>query len=262
MRGRPRGTDRRAAVLVVVALGLLVGLLGFDAATGARLGGLPLGLETPSPTPASGATYSLAMTITVNATTGLDQVSPANLSFPLGVPIRLTITNYDTGANPVASMWGRVMGTSNGAETVAFGNASSGSSRSWIAPSQVSHTFTILPFGLRWTGMGSNGSQSWGYGGNGSMMGGGSGSGMGGMGGSGGMWGGFGMGSGPLGVVRMPMMMVNLPIPAAADNSTPAIVSATLLFETPGQFQWSCVAPCDTTSMASNGFMRGTLSIS
>ena len=95
-------------------------------------------------------------------------------------------------------------------------------------------------------------------------MGGGSGGGMGG-GGMGGMMmtaPTFGGGTGitwPISPSGMFGAMINLPIPAALDNSTPAIVSASLTFGAAGQYSWWCAAPCDPVAMATAGYMRGTV---
>ena len=53
---------------------------------------------------------------------------------------------------------------------------------------------------------------------------------------------------------------VNVPIPAAQDQ-TPTVVSFTMVFSTPGQFVWHCMAPCDDAAMTTPGFMTGTVTV-
>lgn len=53
---------------------------------------------------------------------------------------------------------------------------------------------------------------------------------------------------------------VNIPIPPAQDQ-TPTVVSFTVVFATPGQFVWHCMAPCDSAAMATLGFMMGTVTV-
>ncbi len=56
-------------------------------------------------------------------------------------------------------------------------------------------------------------------------------------------------------------IMFNLPIPAALNNSTPSVVTATLEFGYPGHFWWWCAAPCDPVAMATTGYMRGSVTV-
>ncbi len=53
---------------------------------------------------------------------------------------------------------------------------------------------------------------------------------------------------------------VNIPIPAAQDT-TPTVVTFTVVFSTPGQFVWHCMAPCDDAAMTTLGFMMGTVTV-
>lgn len=53
---------------------------------------------------------------------------------------------------------------------------------------------------------------------------------------------------------------INVPIPAAQDT-TPTVVTFTVLFTTEGQFVWHCMAPCDDAAMMTPGFMMGTVTV-
>lgn len=53
---------------------------------------------------------------------------------------------------------------------------------------------------------------------------------------------------------------LNVPIPAAQDT-TPTVVSFTVVFTSTGQFVWHCMAPCDDAAMATPGFMTGTVTV-
>ena len=64
--------------------------------------------------------------------------------------------------------------------------------------------------------------------------------------------------------VSGPYIGFNVPLPSAAD-SPPGGIGASVTFfayfnET-GTFTWNCVAPCDTYSMATSGFMTGTMTV-
>lgn len=52
----------------------------------------------------------------------------------------------------------------------------------------------------------------------------------------------------------------NAPIPAAS-NSTPTVVMFHAYFNTTGAFVWHCLAPCDSWSMGSPGYMIGTMTV-
>jgi hypothetical protein len=49
---------------------------------------------------------------------------------------------------------------------------------------------------------------------------------------------------------------LNVPLPPSST------VTFTLLIESPGVYQWHCMAPCDTNAMATPGFMQGTVTVS
>ncbi len=177
------------------------------------------------PPPGSGPTAYVNLTIGSAPGSGLDQVSPANFTVPHGERIVLKVTNFDTGVNPPASMWSRVMGTYYGTETIALGSGTP-TTISWLSPYEVSHTLTLLPSGWSFWG---------------SMM--------------------NGTGMGGAGPGMMGTMMVNLPIPAAPNASTPTVVVASFYFATSGTYAWYCEAPCDATAMATPGYMRGTVTV-
>lgn len=237
----------------------------------------------------SSQTVYLNLTITTSASTGADQFFPANLTIPHGSLVILKITNHDTGVNPTVPMWQHVMGTRSGTESVSYGGHAVPVSSSWISDSYLSHTFSLYPDDMMSNGSMMNGSAgsgllgggSGGSYGNGSMGSGGSGLGGGGMMGNGsnhsgsnstgmgggmggaGMGGGMGMLSGMLGATPDSAIgvMLNLPIPAATSNATPAVVVAVFTVGSSGSYTWHCAAPCDASSMATLGFMRGSLSV-
>ena len=54
---------------------------------------------------------------------------------------------------------------------------------------------------------------------------------------------------------------VNVPIPAASSLGNPMVVTFTAYFNVTGSFDWHCLAPCDPASMATTGYMRGTVTV-
>ncbi len=58
-----------------------------------------------------------------------------------------------------------------------------------------------------------------------------------------------------------PPYALNVPIPAARSTGNPMIVTFTAYFNVTGSFTWHCMAPCDTSSMATPGYMRGTVTV-
>jgi hypothetical protein len=115
------------AVAVVVIAGIL--LVAF-----------PNGTGPATATSASGPTSYVNLSISINATTGWPQYSPANFTVPQGRVV-FTITDHDammswTGC-PCA-----VKGTVNGVETF------NGTSYSTAPNSNVAHTFSIPALGL------------------------------------------------------------------------------------------------------------------
>ncbi len=54
---------------------------------------------------------------------------------------------------------------------------------------------------------------------------------------------------------------INVPIPAANSLADPVRVTFRAYFNVTGTFDWRCQAPCDTLSMNTPGFMRGTVTV-
>ncbi len=53
----------------------------------------------------------------------------------------------------------------------------------------------------------------------------------------------------------VPSLGINVPIPASST------VTFTLLVESPGVYDWHCLAPCDANAMRTPGFMEGTITV-
>ncbi len=53
---------------------------------------------------------------------------------------------------------------------------------------------------------------------------------------------------------------INVPVPAAQDT-TPTVVTFTVVFTSAGQFQWHCMAPCDDLAMTRLGLMTGIVTV-
>lgn len=58
-----------------------------------------------------------------------------------------------------------------------------------------------------------------------------------------------------------PNAALNVPVPAATDAAHPTTVSFSAYFNTTGAIAWNCMAPCDTDSMATAGYMAGTVTV-
>ena len=57
--------------------------------------------------------------------------------------------------------------------------------------------------------------------------------------------------------------LINVPVPVSFDGIAPSIVTFTVVFPNAGsQFVWRCVSPCDDYSMATPGFMIGSIDVS
>ncbi len=54
---------------------------------------------------------------------------------------------------------------------------------------------------------------------------------------------------------------ISVPIPAANSLADPMRVTFTAYFNITGTFDWHCLAPCDSSSMATPGYMRGTVTV-
>lgn len=215
--------SRRSLRALTLALVVVAALASIGAAAAWLPGHASWRWGGPPPTQDGPAVY-LNLTIRAAPGTGLDQVSPANFTVPHGERVVLTVRNFDVGANPPALGWSHVMGTYYGTETVTYGTGSP-TTVTWISPYEISHTLTILPWGGSFGGPMMNMSGPGVY------------------------------GSGMMGT------MVNLPIPAAANESTPAVVTASFYLSNPGTYSWYCEAPCDSAAMSTAGFMRGTVTV-
>jgi hypothetical protein len=55
--------------------------------------------------------------------------------------------------------------------------------------------------------------------------------------------------------------LINVPVPVSRDGIHPATVTFTITFPGPAQYVWRCVAPCDAYSMATPGFMIGSIDV-
>ena len=55
--------------------------------------------------------------------------------------------------------------------------------------------------------------------------------------------------------------MLNVPVPAATDAAHPTTLSFSAYFNTTGTFNWQCMAPCDEGSMATPGYMAGSITV-
>ncbi len=53
---------------------------------------------------------------------------------------------------------------------------------------------------------------------------------------------------------------INVPIPAAQDT-TPTVVTFTVVFPTAGPYQWHCMAYCDDPAMKTPGYMTGFITV-
>lgn len=54
---------------------------------------------------------------------------------------------------------------------------------------------------------------------------------------------------------------LNVVMPPAASTTDPAVVTFSVTFTTSGTYNWNCMAPCDPASMATPGFMAGTITV-
>ena len=58
-----------------------------------------------------------------------------------------------------------------------------------------------------------------------------------------------------------PGLSLNVPIPTATDVANPTTVTFSAYFNSSGAYYWNCMAPCDPSSMATAGFMAGTVTV-
>ncbi len=61
-------------------------------------------------------------------------------------------------------------------------------------------------------------------------------------------------------ILKGPYAGFNVAMPAASTTS-PTVVTFEAYFNSTGSFVWQCMAPCDSPSMASLGFMMGTMTV-
>jgi hypothetical protein len=113
-----------ALVLVlVVVVGFLAGL-GLGGNSGSTSSGGGSASSGPAP-------YNVTLWIGANINNGHDEVFPANFTVPAGVPVHVTIFNYDQGINNEAGL-----------------------------PVGVSHTFTIASLGIHVALLAANATQN------------------------------------------------------------------------------------------------------
>jgi hypothetical protein len=101
-----------ALVLVIVVIGGFLAGFGLGGSSSSSPANGPATSTTP-------AAFNVSLSIATNPNSGLDQYFPANFTVPAGVPVRITITNYDQGINPGVGL-----------------------------PANTSHTFTIPSLGI------------------------------------------------------------------------------------------------------------------
>lgn len=61
--------------------------------------------------------------------------------------------------------------------------------------------------------------------------------------------------------IMSPGAHLNAVVPPAADPSIPVQVTFSVVFHTAGTLSWMCMAPCDSGSMGSTGYMSGTITV-
>ena len=127
---RPVGKGALAIALVIsLVLGVMAGgILGYS--------------SRPDSSAATSKVDYLYLTESFNPANGHDEFFPGNFTVPAGVPVVITITEYDNGTNPVPASLGQVRGTVGGTATVT--NASGTQQVNVVSPEGVTHTFTIL----------------------------------------------------------------------------------------------------------------------
>ncbi len=125
-----------------VGSGTLVLVGAFVLVLGVLAGGILGHVAAPPVVTTSGSDH-LYLTISFNPYTGADEYFPANFSVPAGVPVTITITNYDNGTNPVPASFAQVLGTVGGTAIVTNATAN-GTAITSIPANQVAHTFTLI----------------------------------------------------------------------------------------------------------------------
>lgn len=99
-------------------------------------------LAAPATASTVTGTQHLYLTVAFNPYTNLDEFLPANFTVTVGVPVIITITNYDNGTNPVNPYYASVLGTVDGTENVTNATLANAVVRS-IPANQVGHTFSV-----------------------------------------------------------------------------------------------------------------------
>ncbi|HYM39991.1 MAG TPA: hypothetical protein VEY12_07600 [Thermoplasmata archaeon] len=135
--GREAGAASRAHrnAVIVATLALAIGI-----AAGAGGGYF---MRNPTAAGSGPSPEHLYLTVAFNPGTGLDEFFPANFSVDAGVPVTITITNYDNGTNAVSTADAQVSGTIGNSESVQMWGEAAQNTTS-IPVSTVSHTFSIL----------------------------------------------------------------------------------------------------------------------
>jgi hypothetical protein len=179
----------------------------------ATLTGLPVGLG-PSPTnggssgtPTTGVLLAINNPFDTANNASADQYAPANFTVPAHTLLEFTITNYDTGQNPVTSLEASVNGTVGNCIYLNSTPTALGPCEHSVPAGFVAHTFSFES----------------------------------------GAYSGF-----------------NVPIPSAINSPEGGIgasVTFFAYFNETGTFTWNCEAPCDPFSMATDGFMTGTMTV-
>jgi len=131
-RIKGRRPIRSGAVVMTGAVLLVFGLLA---------GGILGHVAAPSVVTTSG-TDRLYLTVAYNPFTGLDEYFPANFTVRAGVPVIITITNYDNGTNMIPTGFNQVLGTVGGMETITNSTVS-GAAVASVPADGVAHTFTL-----------------------------------------------------------------------------------------------------------------------
>jgi hypothetical protein len=136
---RPRPRERGGPSLRSVAVSVLLVGVAIAAVVALVPRAAPPGL------PSAARVSYLNLTVSYNATTGMCIFTPGNMSVVAGTDVKVTITNYDTRtAHLFVAGQDQVMGTSGSTEMVQMGPNAPALPTSGIAPSDISHTFTIL----------------------------------------------------------------------------------------------------------------------
>ncbi len=138
-RLRLGGPRKRAPGFRVFGLVLILG--GFTVVASAGLIGIHL-LSTALAPPAPAG--PLALHVVIDSTHGIDSVLPLNLTVPAGTWITFYLSNYDTVAVGAPVSDAGLQGAFLGHVELLGAGAGGATPYSGLAPSAVSHTFTML----------------------------------------------------------------------------------------------------------------------